>query len=314
MSPPSSLRLSSCLGEKPSFLLTSIVGAMVFVLKKLSKRQVMKLPLGICWMPEVGGSKSKHCLRSRSRRYTITSTISLQCLLLQVQISNDKQELSCRPEEMITVKMMDIQKQAGGSDCGLFAIAFATALANGKQPGISIYINYSYQSSGPEVYSINMHTGNYLFQQEAMRGHLIKCLEEGSITDFPVKKIRRKGTSVKKEETITLYCTCRMPEMRPMIQCSYCRKWYHILCVQDSVTKAAIENSKIVWTCRLCRQIKLSACHHDHNDFVSIYIAIPRGTCNSFVDYGGVSCMPALEAWSFVQYTTVGVFEFGSGG
>ena len=30
------------------------------------------------------------------------------------------------------------QKQAGGCDCGLFAIAFATALANGKQPGISI--------------------------------------------------------------------------------------------------------------------------------------------------------------------------------
>ena len=39
-----------------------------------------------------------------------------------------------RPEE-ITVNMMDMQKQAGGSDCGLFAIAFATALVNGKQPG-----------------------------------------------------------------------------------------------------------------------------------------------------------------------------------
>ena len=26
-------------------------------------------------------------------------------------------------------------KQAGGSDCSLFAIAFATALVNGKQPG-----------------------------------------------------------------------------------------------------------------------------------------------------------------------------------
>ena len=43
-----------------------------------------------------------------------------------------------RHEEKIIVNVMDVQKQAGGCDCGLFAIAFATALANGKQPGISI--------------------------------------------------------------------------------------------------------------------------------------------------------------------------------
>ena len=43
--------------------------------------------------------------------------------------------IMARPEEKITVNMMDVQKQAGGSDCGLFAIAFATALLNGKQPG-----------------------------------------------------------------------------------------------------------------------------------------------------------------------------------
>ena len=43
--------------------------------------------------------------------------------------------IMARPEETITVKMMDVQKQAGGSDCGVFAIAFATALVNDKQPG-----------------------------------------------------------------------------------------------------------------------------------------------------------------------------------
>ena len=40
------------------------------------------------------------------------------------------------PEEKITVNIMDVQKQVGGSDCGRFAIAFATALVNGKQPGV----------------------------------------------------------------------------------------------------------------------------------------------------------------------------------
>ena len=48
------------------------------------------------------------------------------------------------PEEKTTVNMMDVQKQAGGSDCGLFAIAFATALVNGKQPGNNILLNYRY--------------------------------------------------------------------------------------------------------------------------------------------------------------------------
>ena len=35
----------------------------------------------------------------------------------------------------IKVNMMDIHLQAGTSDCGLFAIASATALAHGIQPG-----------------------------------------------------------------------------------------------------------------------------------------------------------------------------------
>ena len=49
--------------------------------------------------------------------------------------------IMARPEEKMTVKIMDVQKQAGGSDCGLFAIAFATALVNGNQLGSYNYIN-----------------------------------------------------------------------------------------------------------------------------------------------------------------------------
>ena len=32
----------------------------------------------------------------------------------------------------ITLHFMDVQMQSGGSDCGLFAIAFATALVMGR--------------------------------------------------------------------------------------------------------------------------------------------------------------------------------------
>ena len=43
-----------------------------------------------------------------------------------------------RPEKEIGIKMMKAQQQEGKNDCGLFAIAFATALANGVQPGHSV--------------------------------------------------------------------------------------------------------------------------------------------------------------------------------
>ena len=46
---------------------------------------------------------------------------------------------------------MSVHMQAGGCDCGLFAIAFATALSLGKHPG------------------------QYLFDQGKMRRHLWNC-------------------------------------------------------------------------------------------------------------------------------------------
>ena len=38
-------------------------------------------------------------------------------------------------EQKKSVQFMEVQMQAGGSDCGLFAIAFATSLCYGQSPG-----------------------------------------------------------------------------------------------------------------------------------------------------------------------------------
>ena len=46
--------------------------------------------------------------------------------------------LAC-PEKEINIRMMEVQQQEGKNDYGLFAIAFATALANGKQPGHCVF-------------------------------------------------------------------------------------------------------------------------------------------------------------------------------
>ena len=104
----------------------------------------------------------------------------------------------------IELQYMDVQMQSGSYDCALFAIAFATAIVFGKQPGF------------------------FLFDQSKMRQHLKKCLEQGSITMFPVKQMRR-GTKVKTTEQIPVYCSCRMPELpqTKWIECSGCKEWYH---------------------------------------------------------------------------------------
>ena len=39
------------------------------------------------------------------------------------------------PKPVFTINYTDAQMQSGSADCGVFAIAFATTLANGNQPG-----------------------------------------------------------------------------------------------------------------------------------------------------------------------------------
>ena len=58
-------------------------------------------------------------------------------------------------DNMFEVRFIDVQVQEGTNDCGLFAIAFATALCNGVDP-----------------YSLSL-------DQKSMREHLLNCVEEG---------------------------------------------------------------------------------------------------------------------------------------
>ena len=53
-----------------------------------------------------------------------------------------------------------VQKQEGGDDCGVFSIAFATALAHGLNP-------------------VGIH-----FVQSDMCQHLLQCYEQKSLTPF----------------------------------------------------------------------------------------------------------------------------------
>ena len=84
---------------------------------------------------------------------------------------------------------MDVRKQFGSSDCGVCALAYATALSLDQDPGTLV------------------------FSQSEMRRHLFKMLKEKKLITFPVLKIKR---------------SVRVTEGNPiLVYCSFagCRKW-----------------------------------------------------------------------------------------
>jgi len=90
----------------------------------------------------------------------------------------------------ISLKYVDVTMQNGSADCGLFAIAFATALINGCDPS------------------------QLFFDQAKMRHHLAKCIMAGKMSEFPVKKCDKERRN----------CYCRLPAFGDMIQCTKCQE------------------------------------------------------------------------------------------
>ena len=54
---------------------------------------------------------------------------------LTSHLMNHIAALLATPNATINMKYMDAQMQCGSADCGIFAIEFATTLANGEKPG-----------------------------------------------------------------------------------------------------------------------------------------------------------------------------------
>ena len=92
----------------------------------------------------------------------------------------------------IVLEFVPVQKQDGDSDCGLFAIAFATSLCAGNNPA------------------------EYAYIQDKLRNHLRQCLENRKVTEFPSqpRKIKQLCNPV-----------------RNMVQCDQCQEWFHDECV-----------------------------------------------------------------------------------
>ena len=120
---------------------------------------------------------------------------SLKCIIADMlQSSNDS----------IVVQYIKMQEQFGASDCGLFAIATATAICNGQ-----------------DVCMLE-------FDQSVMRKHLLQCFQSGAMLPFPSHSIAARKPKVMKEELVERHCHCRLPYTgSKMVQCDGCQKWFH---------------------------------------------------------------------------------------
>ena len=82
-------------------------------------------------------------------------------------INNDTDQiiynLFQKGEQKPVIKVMNCQKQVGGKDCGLFAIAFVTSIAYGDDPVKTRFL------------------------QDKMRFHLVKCFRDKKMEKFPCK-------------------------------------------------------------------------------------------------------------------------------
>ena len=98
--------------------------------------------------------------------------------------------ISSRTGRTIVFEHVRCQQQVGIDDCGLFALANATALCNGQDPAAITY------------------------DQGAMRQHLLNALERGELTPFPQMACSKKRKAAKNSwtERMNIYCNCRLPD------------------------------------------------------------------------------------------------------
>ena len=125
----------------------------------------------------------------------------------------------------LKLNFINVAKQRGGSDCGLYAIANAAAVCAG------------------------LDTTTLQYEQNGMRHHLLQCLEAGVITPFPHQTVKQ-GKMVTSTEEIAVYCHCRQPERGRMIKCWKCNEWFHSKCIPP--VHSSQWSRKKSWCCNSC--------------------------------------------------------------
>ena len=130
-----------------------------------------------------------------SMNTTLNDSLKRQLVCLYKHLCNDDGSLE--------ISAILQQRQKGNSDCGLFCIANAVALANG----------------------IDLCT--IFWHQNSMR-ELCQCFEQKKIKIFPHDVKQAPSIPVKSHYVVSIYCVCfkQVPGAQ-MVHCSVCNNWFH---------------------------------------------------------------------------------------
>jgi len=136
-------------------------------------------------------------------------------------------------ESKLTFEIMNVARQTGSTDCGLFAIAYAHCLLSGKDPV------------------------NVVFDQTSMRNHLLTSFDNEGLSEFPVKSLRVVRRKVLRSFSLAVYCVCRGGCLagEQMIACDTCQLWLHKQCLgmSDAAFKMYSCDRRKVFTCTTCK-------------------------------------------------------------
>ena len=160
---------------------------------------------------------------------------SLVSKKLKLDVEQQISAYSAWQGKELYVDALSVQQQNNGVDCGVFAIAFATSLAFGKDPTETIY------------------------DERLLRKHLFTCLCNGKMELFPTSSVRSQFSSLRRH-TIHLFCSCRRPWDKSqnsnfdMAKCNSCSEWFHKIC--EKIPRKTFLNQYHVWNCRSCKTKK----------------------------------------------------------
>ena len=137
----------------------------------------------------------------------------------------------------LTVKHVDVQRQIGSSECGPFAIAFASSLCFGLDP----------------------HTLKY--NQMNLRSQFLSCIASDCIISphIPDAKRRLGKAYFCHVRKVPVYCICQLPWSKDdtahinrgaLVQCSLCKEWYHQRCC--GIDDIVIDTPKYKYLCQKC--------------------------------------------------------------
>ena len=132
------------------------------------------------------------------------------------------------PEPSLTINVVNVGRQEGGSDCGLYAIAMAYDLCAGVDPVSKNYV------------------------QNELRSHLHSCINAKQLKPFSStdRDITERTIS---SVNVEVHCNCRMPEGgKWMVCCDRCNIWYHEGCVPVPPEVRNDKENKVPWQCPGC--------------------------------------------------------------